>query len=469
MLSISGAHELKMDAGVQVEPCDLVPLLETNGQHSSSSPPSSPEPLRARKTSQYYPTRRRKQPRCRVMIASLLFGVFFLVLVLVLYCPGDLFPTYSQFMPSRKSTNSSDVSDIPTFPTLPTTIPVNFVTFDHMQEENFEFNLSGKDVMVFLHIQKTGGTTFGKHLVQDIDLEEPCECRRLKKRPKSRQYKGKSRVKRKIKCECFRPGEEGKYWLFSRYSTGWKCGLHPDWTELTACVDHYLDATEGHADDRRYFYVTFLRDPVRRYLSEFRHVQRGATWKTALLRCNGRSPTPEEMPKCYQGEDWMDVTLPEFMGCPSNLAVNRQTRMLADLRLVNCYNTTGMSQSERDAIILQSAKENLHKMSFFGLTEMQRESQYVFQETFNLEFKENFVQYETNTGKRTENKLGDDVVARIKELNHLDIQLYDYAKQLMDSRLLELKDNDSDFDAHFDKLSQMGNFVSDDDIDNEVY
>ena len=31
-----------------------------------------------------------------------------------------------------------------------------------------------------------------------------------------------------------------KNWLFSRYSTGWKCGLHPDWTELTGCVDKYL-------------------------------------------------------------------------------------------------------------------------------------------------------------------------------------------------------------------------------------
>ena len=31
-----------------------------------------------------------------------------------------------------------------------------------------------------------------------------------------------------------------KNWLFSRYSTGWKCGLHPDWTELVGCVDAYL-------------------------------------------------------------------------------------------------------------------------------------------------------------------------------------------------------------------------------------
>ena len=34
---------------------------------------------------------------------------------------------------------------------------------------------------------------------------------------------------------------------------------------------------------------------------------------------------------CFQDEDWMDVTLEEFMACPFNLAVNRQTRMLANL------------------------------------------------------------------------------------------------------------------------------------------
>ena len=99
-----------------------------------------------------------------------------------------------------------------------------------------KFNTSASDVMVFLHIQKTGGTTFGKHLVQDIDLEEPCTCESV---PKKKKLLRKKKVKNKknmyrIKCECLRPGDSGQTWLFSRYSTGWKCGLHPDWTELTS-------------------------------------------------------------------------------------------------------------------------------------------------------------------------------------------------------------------------------------------
>uniref|UniRef100_A0A8C8SUS9 Heparan-sulfate 6-O-sulfotransferase n=1 Tax=Pelusios castaneus TaxID=367368 RepID=A0A8C8SUS9_9SAUR len=81
------------------------------------------------------------------------------------------------------------------------------------------FDMRGRDVIVFLHIQKTGGTTFGRHLVRNIRLEQPCSCRAGQK-----------------KCTCHRPGGDKDTWLFSRFSTGWSCGLHADWTELTSCV-----------------------------------------------------------------------------------------------------------------------------------------------------------------------------------------------------------------------------------------
>uniref|UniRef100_H3BEX2 Heparan-sulfate 6-O-sulfotransferase n=1 Tax=Latimeria chalumnae TaxID=7897 RepID=H3BEX2_LATCH len=86
-----------------------------------------------------------------------------------------------------------------------------------------DFNIKGDDVIVFLHIQKTGGTTFGRHLVRNIQLEQPCECKAGQK-----------------KCTCHRPGKK-ETWLFSRFSTGWSCGLHADWTELTNCVPSVMD------------------------------------------------------------------------------------------------------------------------------------------------------------------------------------------------------------------------------------
>uniref|UniRef100_A0AAY4D7P5 Heparan-sulfate 6-O-sulfotransferase n=1 Tax=Denticeps clupeoides TaxID=299321 RepID=A0AAY4D7P5_9TELE len=268
-----------------------------------------------------------------------------------------------------------------------------------------DFNMSSGDVIVFLHIQKTGGTTFGRHLVRNIDLERPCECRAGQK-----------------KCTCYRPGKKDT-WLFSRFSTGWSCGLHADWTELTSCVPAVMSAGQ-----RKYHYITILRDPVWRYLSEWRHVQRGATWKASLHMCDGRAPTLAELPSCYPGDDWSGCALQEFMDCPYNLASNRQTRMLADLSLVGCYNLSAMGEEERGGVLLASAKRNLRRMAFFGLTEYQRKTQYLFERTFRLEFIAPFTQL--NGTRAASVDVAAETQRRIRRLNRWDVELYEYARDL---------------------------------------
>ena len=42
---------------------------------------------------------------------------------------------------------------------------------------------------------------------------------------------------------------------------------------------------EGGLVERRYYNIIYLWDPVDRYLRDWRHVQRGAIWKTAEQRC----------------------------------------------------------------------------------------------------------------------------------------------------------------------------------------
>lgn len=179
---------------------------------------------------------------------------------------------------------------------------------------------------------------------------------------------------------------------------------------------------------RNFYYITMLRDPVSRYLSEWKHVQRGATWKTALHMCDGRPPTQDELPACYSGEDWTGVPLPDFMNCPSNLANNRQVRMLADLSLVGCYNMSSMSELERGRVLLASAKSNLRNMAFFGLTEFQRKTQYLFERTFGLHFIRPFTQI--NSTRAASVGISEKVRWRIEGLNALDMELYEYAKEL---------------------------------------
>ncbi|KAF7707338.1 heparan-sulfate 6-O-sulfotransferase 2 [Silurus meridionalis] len=276
-----------------------------------------------------------------------------------------------------------------------------------------DFNIKGDDVIVFLHIQKTGGTTFGRHLVRNIQLERPCECHVGQK-----------------KCTCYRPGKK-ETWLFSRFSTGWSCGLHADWTELTNCVPAKMNSRETlqpRKSLRNYYYITILRDPVSRYLSEWRHVQRGATWKASLHVCDGRAPTLAELPSCYTGDDWSGCSLTEFMACPYNLANNRQTRMLADLSLVGCYNASVMSDQQRGAVLLESAKRNLRRMAFFGLTEYQRKTQYLFERTFRLAFIAPFTQL--NGTRAASVDVATEIQQRIRELNAWDVELYEYARDL---------------------------------------
>jgi len=334
--------------------------------------------------------------------------------------------------------------------------PANIISFNQLMHKNFEFNIRGLDVMVFLHIQKTGGTTFGKHLVQDLDLDRDCECRKNWK---------KGRRHPKLHCDCFRPGKGSLSWLFSRYSTGWKCGLHPDWTELTGCVDTYLKGEEGGSDPHRYFYFTILREPTARYLSEFRHVQRGATWKTSTNMCGGRV-WADIIPRCYKDEDWSDVEIEEFMNCPHNPAANRQTRMLADLELVDCHNKSAMEPGRRNLILLESAKANLEKMAYFALTEQQRLSQYIFQQTFNIQFKTSLEQINATRSSSTQAELDSAVLARIREINSLDVQLYSFAQQLLAKRLNILKEQDESFEENMSKIKD-GLDLDDDDDDEE--
>lgn len=289
---------------------------------------------------------------------------------------------------------------------------------DHELTHVYNVDFEKDDVIVFLHVQKTGGTSFGKHLVKHMELETPCKCHKKKKR-----------------CDCF--SKHNTIWLFSRYSTGWICGLHADWTELHVCVEEAMNKKESMTRNRKYHYITILRDPVKRLLSEWKHVQRGATWKTSKLFCNGRRATHNEVVPCFNGSDWSGVTLEEFLNCKDNLAHNRQTRMLANLTKINCYNTTGIDGDKRDQIMLESAKENLLNMAYFGLTEFQLYTQKLFEYTFHKKFNTNFSQLSLTHSDRT--PITEAQKAKIADYIKLDIDLYEFAKDLFLQRVQQMK------------------------------
>ena len=105
------------------------------------------------------------------------------------------------------------------------------VSYEQLATGNIRFNIDGVDVLVFLHIQKTAGTSFEKFLVSHLNTTRPCRCDDTTSK----------------RCKCFRPRTSSEVWLFSRYSTGWQCGLHADFTELfvSGCVERAMNKLES--------------------------------------------------------------------------------------------------------------------------------------------------------------------------------------------------------------------------------
>jgi hypothetical protein len=109
--------------------------------------------------------------------------------------------------------------------------------------------------------------------------------------------------------------------------------------------------------------------------------------------------------------------------------------MLADLTLVGCYNTSFTDPERRQNLMLKSAITNLQQMAFFGILENQSESQLLFERTFGAHFTKSFMQ--ANATHAQEAEVTEDQLQRIIQLNRLDVELYDFAKQLFEARVLK--------------------------------
>lgn len=312
-------------------------------------------------------------------------------------------------------------------------------------ELNFREN---KDILTFIHIQKTGGSDFLSHVVSVRDKKSherlcyPPSDRLRRRARKKRNFfvcSVSTRNKRRLDANPL-----PEMWLASEKTYGWVCGLHPFLSEMKKCMPVFLSDNFGYRQ-RTMHYFTVLRHPISRFISEYMHVRRGATWAYGH-QCNGKMITEEQVPACYpgyyQGKFWSNVSLEKFMECPYNWALNRQTVMLADLDGIGCFNRTVASTKERGQRMLQSAKRNLQKMSFFALSEYMVESGLLFEHRFKVKFsipnKQKKLEYQHSAPLMHQIWSNSTLYNRIAELNHLDMELYEYAVTLFSERLASL-------------------------------
>ena len=126
---------------------------------------------------------------------------------------------------------------------------------------------------------------------------------------------------------------------------------------------------------------------------------------------------------------WTTLQLEDFMNCTDNPAANRQVRMFVSCDVRQQRN--GAMLAQLNDAILMDAKRNLRQLSFFGLTEYQELTDKLFEFTFG-----------TSSGhlrQSLQNRVScldvDAATAeRISRLNRLDVEFYNYAKELFFER-----------------------------------
>ena len=273
-------------------------------------------------------------------------------------------------------------------------------------------------VIVFLHIQKTGGSFFEDSLVNNI-MNYSCPGEKILSRKNI--WRNHHR--------CFKPDSE-QNWIFTRRTVGWPCGVHVDYTTLGPCARNALGL-----GDWDIFFITLLRNPVDRFYSEFLHVKRGANWPVYEIDCTHGTDFPRKKvtPKCkFFGQDRTQLTIEEFISCEDNHAINRMTHMLSGYGTIQCKYNTQMNRMGKDTVILETAKKHFREFEYFGILELLLESAKLFEDTFSVKFVEYPIQKETK-GEKME--LTDEQQSRIESLNNLDVKLYNWALELFKERI----------------------------------
>ena len=172
------------------------------------------------------------------------------------------------------------------------------------------FDPYGTDTIVYMHIQKTGGSEFLEHLVTgQIPLErvnlsnnsgtlpspnpntqsiQLCRTSPTGGWKRGGGYLGNGSTMYLHHELCPRNWEHpnGDTWLVSEKTTAWNCGVHAFYTDFKKCLrnpsifNRYWKQNKDklmHLSERNHFhYVVILRHPLLRYISEYLYVSRGA-------------------------------------------------------------------------------------------------------------------------------------------------------------------------------------------------
>ena len=184
---------------------------------------------------------------------------------------------------------------------------------------------------------------------------------------------------------------------------------HCDWQDISSV---------WNLEDGSNIIITWLRDPIQRVLSEWRFVEGEKTWDYCLSGMKDRNYTRDEFVR-YMNSSFHKAG-----------SENRQTRMLAGCgSKYSCQEIYGSDEQ-----MLLAAKYHLLQSHIVGTTELFSESLVLLTHLLSFYLPEYTVIHDPPS-PREDWPLDDELVNLIIQKNRLDIELYNFAQELVKYRV----------------------------------
>lgn len=180
--------------------------------------------------------------------------------------------------------------------------------------------------------------------------------------------------------------------------------------------------------------VTFLRCPIHRAISNYHQVLRSSEhYLHVLVKELG---TFDAFIRDKHCQDCIANIQTKYLGLDINFEQLVKHHTVASLIALapQELHSKMLALSDPDQV-MKTAFQRLSKMAFFGLCERFEDSIALFKQAYpNLELKSAYAQENVTHGGVTFNQLSNEDIEILKEINYLDIQLYQSAASLFEKR-----------------------------------